>query len=205
MLYPWRSTAAYVKLLTVPVPLSLSVPVGYRCHCWHKTCVPGNTSLMWEFAACVVRVMKMFAWSLHVFSEAVVCHRKALTNSQRRSPPVHIHFISPTDSHAITPQPPVPHRLLQVWDEDTDDQRVGVNVVHAVLRWLGDGPYGLVNGFLTGAVRGTVVRVVWKALGHLILTGGGAPGHNQQARWVQLGQTSREEKRSHSHKTLIVY
>lgn len=86
------------------------------------------------------------------------------------------------------------HRLLQVGDEDADDQRVGVNVVHAVLRWLGGGPYGLVDGFFTGAVGGAVVRVVGKALGHLILAGRGAPGHSQQARRIQLLQMRKGEK-----------
>lgn len=92
--------------------------------------------------------------------------------------PLHISASSVTDTH----------RLLQVGDEDTDDQRVYVNVVHAVQWWLGGGPYGLVDGLFAGAVGGTVVRVVGKALGHLILTGGGAPGHSQQARRIQLEQ-----------------
>lgn len=86
------------------------------------------------------------------------------------------------------------HRLLQVGDEDADDQRVYVNVVHAALRGLGGGLYRLVNGLFSGAVGGAVVGVVGKALGHLILTGGGAPGHTQQARRIQLGRRKKEER-----------
>lgn len=95
------------------------------------------------------------------------------------------------------------HRLLQVGDEDSDDQRVRVNVVHAARRRLGGGSYGLVNSLFTGAVGGTVVGVVGKALGHLILTGGGAPGHSQQARRIQLGQTRRRVERSDKPKLFI--
>lgn len=79
-------------------------------------------------------------------------------------------------------------RLLQVGDEDADDQRVDVDVVHAALRRLGGGLYGFVDGLFPGAVGGAVVRVVGEALGHLVLAGGGAPGHRQQARLVQPGQ-----------------
>lgn len=95
------------------------------------------------------------------------------------------------------------HCLLQVRDQDTDNQRVRVNVVHAVLRWLCCGPYGLIDGFFTGALGGTIIRVVGKALGHLILTGGGALGHSQQARGIQLGQRSKQEIISGSCKELI--
>lgn len=117
------------------------------------------------------------------------------------------HVISPPSSHLRPPSFTDAHRLLQVGDDDTDDQRVDVNVVHAVLRWLGGGPYGLVDGFFAGAVRGTVVGVVRKALGHLILAGGGAPGHSQQARRIQLRHTRRGggEKRSDSHKLQMVH
>lgn len=117
--------------------------------------------------------------------------------------PVHVSYRLPhnyTLTHMlISPHfCPHTHRLLQVGNEDADDQRVCVYVVHAVQWWLGGGPYGLVNSLFAGAVGGTVVGVVGKALGHLILTGGGAPGHSQQARRIQLGRT-RREKRSDSH------
>lgn len=78
-----------------------------------------------------------------------------------------------------------------------------MNVVHAALRWLGGGPYGLVNGLFAGAVGGTVVRVVGKALGHLILTGGGAPGHSQQTRLIQLQQMRRGGEKSSLEKESI--
>lgn len=78
-----------------------------------------------------------------------------------------------------------------------------MNVVHAVLRWLCSGPYGLIDGFFAGALGGTIIRVVGKALGHLILTGGGALGHSQQARGIQLGQRSKQEIISGSCKEMI--
>lgn len=84
------------------------------------------------------------------------------------------------------------YRLLQVGDEDADDQRVDVDVVHADVRGLGGGLDGLVNGLLAGAVGGAVVRVVGEALGRLVLAGGGAPGHRQQARLVP----SRKERKA---------
>lgn len=95
------------------------------------------------------------------------------------------------------------HCLLQVRDQETDNQWVRVNVVHAVLRWFCSGPYSLIDGFFAGALGGTIIRVVGKALGHLILTGGGALGHSQQARWIQLGQRSKQEIISGSCKEMI--
>lgn len=87
------------------------------------------------------------------------------------------------------------HCLLQVGDEHPDDQGVDVNVVHSAVHGLrGRGPYGLVDGLFAGAVWGAVVWVVRKALGHLILTRGGTPGHSQQSGLVQLRGTENSRR-----------